>query len=266
MLVALVESQATMDKGCILATAQLKSAGLLAAEKLKEARLEDIVACVSRAGFGNISAVYLKRIGTAITDDHGGAIPNDFVSLCSLSGMGPKASNVAMNEIFGKAEGIATDRHVHDIAHCLFGHVQPPWLKNSHVDHVEASLRTWVSVGDFTMFNRVLGGMAQLWTSMYHSVNSKEKMENARLVVRALGDHLWKPYHVELLWYAVVSIRQYYLVSKPTIIAMEKATKKVGTTLTTAKRQTATTAEKTTTTKTTTKSKTARRSARKISK
>ena len=190
MVVCLIEAAATSDKGCIDATVRLKKAGLLDPQALKEATLDKIYDCIKEAGFGEISSKYLKENGAIIVDKFNGEVPRTAEGLMELRGINRKAANVISAEIFGKIHGIAVDRHVHDVWIALRGHKVPGWLKTSDVDHVEMSLRTFVSVFDYPMINPVMGGMAQLWTNMYGTVTGKEKIAKAALVIRAMGDHL----------------------------------------------------------------------------
>lgn len=219
MLIALVESSVSMDRGCIGAVVNLKKAELLSLEALRDADPARITACVEKCGLGNKCTLFLKSIANEILTVHGGRIPCTFEGLSKLVGIGPKAANVILNELFGNVHSIAVDRHVHDVAIALGFHIIPHWRKTD-VDHVETSLRTWVGVGDYRLFNPVLGGFAQVFTAEFRTIG-KEKIDRARVIVTALGDHIHRPYHVELLWYALVRVRNYYLVEKKELPARE---------------------------------------------
>ena len=210
MLVCLIESAVTPDRNCILATAKLRRAGLLNAESLKNAAVEDISECIKIAGIHKVGGSRLKELGRILVDEHGGNLPTTMDGIVSLPGVGEKAANVFLAEIFGLFEGIAVDRHVYKVAKCLGWLQEPAWLKSQSPDFAERSLRTWVCIGDFPKVNTILGSMAQLWTSKYKHVG-KDDINDLRNVMRALGDHLWKIYHVELYWFIVARMRRHYL-------------------------------------------------------
>ena len=218
MMVCLVESAMTDDRECIQAVARLKSKGLLSIKKLAEAEKEHIFECVRECGIGNKCATFLQNIGRHCIENNHGKLPRTFDGLCEMMGIGPKAANVGENEVFGCLRSIAVDRHVHDISAALGYHVMPFW-RNTEVDHVETSLRRWVSVTDYRLFNPVVGGMAQLLTGTFRVV--KDKMDRARTVMVALGDHIHRPYHVELIWFCIGRIREYYIIRKKTLPDIE---------------------------------------------
>ena len=94
MMVGLVESAMTMDKGCIQAVPKLKSRGLLSIKSLAEAEKEHIFECVKECGIGNKCATFLQSIRSHCIEKHHGKLPRNFDDLCNMMGIGPKAANV----------------------------------------------------------------------------------------------------------------------------------------------------------------------------
>ena len=214
MLVCLVLSNATMDRRCIRCTVRLKEKGHLSVQGMLKASEEDVHAEVESAGFGGKTARALKEMAIVLVSEHDGKVPRSYEELVDLPGVGEKAGNIASNEILGNTRSIGCDRHVEDVSCCVGFHVAASWLKSSHPHHVEKSLRTWVDFGDYRAFNPVLGGMAQLTTSIHRTINTKEKASELETVMSAMADHIHRPCHVELLWFAIARIRHYYLITK----------------------------------------------------
>ena len=57
--------------------------------------------------------------------------------------------------------------------------------------------------------------MAQLFTGTFRIV--KDKKDRARAVTVALGDHIHRPYHTELIWFCIGRVREYYILQKKTL-------------------------------------------------
>jgi hypothetical protein len=81
---------------------------------------------------------------------------------------------------------------------------------NLQPDHVESSLLTWVTQEHCKNFNPIMGGMAQLFTQQIATVNDKSKFQRAELLVLSAADNVHKPYHIELLWFAISRTRLHY--------------------------------------------------------
>ena len=69
-----------------------------------------------------------------------------------------------------------------------------------------------------------MGGFAQLFCTMFQNPVGKE-VEVAK-IMQCMLDRVHRPYHVELLWYAVGRIRRYYLVEKKEEAHANKTAKK----------------------------------------
>ena len=210
-LVCLALATVTPDLACIAATIALDNAGFLSVDALAAASWEDIFPMVKKSGLGVITASNLVEMGKQLKEL--GHMPFTLGQLLRLSGIGPKAANVYANELLGLRLGIPADRHVEFICLALGIHLHPGWVERS-VRFVEQSLRTWVNVGDYRVWNPVLGGMAQLFGQFYRTFNTSAKVQDARKIVWALSDHIHEHYDIELIWFAIGRIRAYYLVER----------------------------------------------------
>ncbi len=219
---ALILASATNDDECIEGIVSLRRAGLLSAKALKEAPLDVISQHIKTSGRQHQNAKYLKDLGTMVMDEFDGKVPRSLDDLIRIAGIHEKAGNCAGEAfgVFGKIDGIATDRHVRDVSLALKNLILPDWLVGKSVVHTQMSLRTWVPVFDYTIVNPVMGGMAQLFTQTFQTLSEKDtevddlgrtKMARAEILIQSLADHIWKPYHVEVVWFAIAAIRWYYL-------------------------------------------------------
>ena len=214
MIICLILASATTDEGCIKATGNLKEAKLLSVEAIHVTDPDAIFDCIKKSGLGNICTQFLKNFAKIVVEQRNGQLPETYKELVEMPGIGEKAANIGTGEIFQNINGIAVDRHVENISIALGYHLQPSWLKSSQASHVEASLRTWVGMHDYKIFNPVMGGMAQLFTKTLGTVNTPEKKDKAGGVISAMADHFHLPYHVELVWFCIARIRTAYLEKK----------------------------------------------------
>lgn len=51
---------------------------------------------ISKVGFHNKKAEYIKKATQIIHDEHGGKVPNDFKKLIALPGVGPKMAHLVL--------------------------------------------------------------------------------------------------------------------------------------------------------------------------
>lgn len=79
---------------------------------LAAARQEDVEELIKSAGFFRSKAKSLIGMATALTDKHGGRVPEDMDALVALPGVGRKTANVVLGNAFGKNEGVVVDTHV----------------------------------------------------------------------------------------------------------------------------------------------------------
>lgn len=76
---------------------------------------EALMAAIRPAGLYNMKTRNLKRLCTALIEEHGDAVPRDRTGLMSLPGIGRKCADIMLSFSFGEAV-IAVDTHVHRVA------------------------------------------------------------------------------------------------------------------------------------------------------
>lgn len=74
-----------------------------------------IAAAIKPAGLYNMKTRNLKRLCSALIDEHGEVLPRDRRGLMSLPGIGRKCADIMLSFSFGEAV-IAVDTHVHRVA------------------------------------------------------------------------------------------------------------------------------------------------------
>ncbi|XP_053993673.1 endonuclease III-like protein 1 isoform X3 [Hylaeus volcanicus] len=114
-LVAVFLSSQTTDKATASCMNRLKQIGLTVESILQwdEDALENILRGVS---FHKIKAKNLKKIAHILNNSYDGDVPQTYVELCKLPGIGPKMALIALHSAWNRVEGIAVDVHVHRIS------------------------------------------------------------------------------------------------------------------------------------------------------
>lgn len=110
LLIAVMLSAQATDKSVNLVTKVLFDK-YHTLEKLKNAKLEDIIEIIRPIGTYNRKAVYLLEIANTLWERYGGCVPNDRKALESMPGIGRKVANVILSEWFHE-DSIAVDTHV----------------------------------------------------------------------------------------------------------------------------------------------------------
>ena len=193
----------------------MKEKGFLSLEALAKANPGDIEGAIKECGLQKISSKYLIDVAKEVLLRPDKCFPRAYSELTQLSGLGPKATNVLMNEVFKFATGVPTDRHVDAGAVALLLHVSPPWLKTKNVEHTEISLRTWLCITQCKHINPIMGCITQLFCTRHRTVKESDNNDLCRLML-ALQDHIHKRCHMEMVWHAIVRFRQHHLVeNKP---------------------------------------------------
>lgn len=77
---------------------------------LAEAPVEEIEKIVHPCGLGKSKARDISACMRILRDEYGGKVPDDFVKLLELPGVGRKSANLIMGDVFGKP-AIVTDTH-----------------------------------------------------------------------------------------------------------------------------------------------------------
>ncbi|MBR9989526.1 MAG: endonuclease III [Gemmatimonadetes bacterium] len=85
-------------------------------EDMAGARTEELEELIRSTGFFRNKTKSLLGMANAVTDQHGGQVPNDFDAMVDLPGVGRKTANVVLGNAFGMNEGIAVDTHVRRVS------------------------------------------------------------------------------------------------------------------------------------------------------
>jgi endonuclease-3 len=67
---------------------------------------------IKSTGFYRAKTKSIRAAMRAITEEHGGKVPDTMEELNALPGVGRKTANVVLGNAFGKNEGIVVDTHV----------------------------------------------------------------------------------------------------------------------------------------------------------
>lgn len=90
------------------------------AEKLAASKQSDVEKIVHPLGFFRAKATNIRKMALAVTEEHGGEIPQTLDELVALPGVGRKTANVVLGTAFGIPSGIVVDTHVKRITN-IFG-------------------------------------------------------------------------------------------------------------------------------------------------
>lgn len=110
LLVAVVLSAQTTDKSVNLVTPTL-FARFPDAHALAQADISEVEELLKRIGMYKTKAKNIISLSQSLVKDYGGAVPEDYDALVSLSGVGRKTANVVLSVGFGH-QRIAVDTHV----------------------------------------------------------------------------------------------------------------------------------------------------------
>ncbi|HYI41106.1 MAG TPA: endonuclease III [Allosphingosinicella sp.] len=110
LLVAVVLSAQATDAGVNLATRDLFAA-VSTPSAMVALGEEELKRHIKTIGLFNTKAKNVIALSQALIERHGGEVPEDFIALQALPGVGRKTANVVMNCAFG-AETFAVDTHV----------------------------------------------------------------------------------------------------------------------------------------------------------
>ena len=114
LLIATMLSAQTTDKRVNMVTDILfKKYDTL--DKLKQAKIEDIIEIIRPIGTFNKKASNVINIAKRLLEDYGGVVPNNREYLETLPGVGRKTTNVVLSNIFNEP-CIAVDTHVERVS------------------------------------------------------------------------------------------------------------------------------------------------------
>ncbi|KAL3905237.1 MAG: hypothetical protein SGARI_004561 [Bacillariaceae sp.] len=144
MIVCMILSANTTDRGCIEGTAALHAAGYLNLEKLRNATVEELMAIIRVSGINEVKARYLIDMAKAC-DLKGGSLtlPETFEALSAILGIGRKTAVLHMNECYGFFYGIGSDSHVFELSMKWGFLVQDDRSTQVKAEDAENALREW---------------------------------------------------------------------------------------------------------------------------
>lgn len=118
---------------------------------------QDLNSWISKVGFHNKKAKYIKNATEIIKSQHGGKVPDNLKDLVALPGVGPKMAHLLLQGAFNKVEGIGVDVHVHRIANRL------KWVKKPTNDPEDTrkALEQWLPKDKWREINHLLVGFGQ---------------------------------------------------------------------------------------------------------
>ena len=115
LLVAAILSAQTTDAGINRLTPALFKK-YKAARDYASADPSELQEIVKASGFFRQKSKTLIACGKALVEKFDGKVPDSMEGLLELPGVARKTANVVLGDAFGKAEGIAVDRHVVRVA------------------------------------------------------------------------------------------------------------------------------------------------------
>ncbi|CAJ0632373.1 5093_t:CDS:2 [Entrophospora sp. SA101] len=130
--------------------------------------------CISKVGFHNKKANYIKQTAKICKEKYGGDIPDTIEGLLDLPGVGPKMAYLCMHTAWDQNQGIGVDVHVHRISNRL------GW-SNSEKAGPEAtrkSLETWLPHSLWQEINLLLVGFGQTTCLPRNPICSKCPVKN----------------------------------------------------------------------------------------
>lgn len=156
VLVSLMLSSQTKDEVTHAATERLRAAGL-SPRMIVDISPDELGELIKPVGFWRKKVVYLKKVADILIRDYGGDIPDTVEKLCSLPGVGPKMSHLAMAVAWNQVTGIAVDTHVHRICNRL------KFVKGMTKDpkQTEQQIEDWLPRDLWPDFNSQLVGFGQ---------------------------------------------------------------------------------------------------------
>ena len=156
ILIALLLSSQTKDEQTSIAVRNLQRCGINSANTALKFNTDEINDCIKNVGFHNKKSQYLLKLSKILVNDFGGKVPNNYIDLISLPGIGPKMALLTLECAFNKIEGIAVDLHVHRIANRL------EWCKTKTAEATRSSLERAVDKRIWGGFNACLVGFGQV--------------------------------------------------------------------------------------------------------
>ena len=118
LLVATILSAQCTDKRVNMVTPALFERYPDAA-RMSVANPEELQEMIRSTGFFRNKTKSLLGMSSAVTEHHGGNIPDTMEKLVKLPGVGRKTANVVLGNAFGRDEGVVVDTHVNRLSNRL---------------------------------------------------------------------------------------------------------------------------------------------------
>jgi len=148
VLIGTILSQRTRDANTDVASARL-FARFPDATSLARASRSEVEPLIRATGFYRVKARVVRKAAQEILERFGGTVPQDYASLVSISGVGPKTANCVL--VFGYGiPAIPVDTHVHRIANRL------GVVRTNSPEETEAALRERVDARYWIPLNPLL--------------------------------------------------------------------------------------------------------------
>ena len=149
LLVATILSAQCTDKRVNMVTPELFRRCPTAAD-YAEIPAEELEELIRSTGFFRNKAKSLRGMGQALTEEHGGEVPDEMAALVALPGVARKTANVVLGNAFDKNEGVVVDTHVGRIANLLSLTAEKSPVK------IERDLIELVPRQDWTLWSHLL--------------------------------------------------------------------------------------------------------------
>ena len=171
ILVSTIMSARTRDE-ITIPVAEALFAKYSNAQKLANARLDDIKRIIRPINFYNNKAKNIMNCAKALINNHKGIVPHDIDSLLALPGVGRKTANVFLIEV-GK-EGLGVDTHV---AYCS---QKLGWTKHSNPHKIEIDLKALFPKKYWNKINTTLVRFGKTYTSRKQKDALLSKIKNIK--------------------------------------------------------------------------------------
>jgi endonuclease-3 len=149
LLVATILSAQSTDRGVNLVTPVL-FARYPTPAALADANRDDVETIIKSTGFFRNKTTSIMGAAQAITERHGGEVPQTMDELTALPGVGRKTANVVLGNAFGINVGIVVDTHVLRLSKRL------GLTANTDAVKVEQDLMPIVPRKTWTLFSHLL--------------------------------------------------------------------------------------------------------------
>jgi len=154
VLVGLLLSSQTRDEVTFGAVRRLQQLPLVPGVIAKESE-EKLAELIKPVGFYRRKAASLKNLSQILVDQYKEDIPTELKDLLGLPGIGPKMAYLALQNAWGRSEGIGVDVHVHRICGRL------GWTKGTTPESARKELESWLPREHWAEINPLLVGFGQ---------------------------------------------------------------------------------------------------------